>query len=100
MIHFEMRAGTIVPATEKTLFKRVLHDSVEVRAYEQLMNDPIIKKYVPLYKGPKERNGESKFYLGIFILNQYHFISAFIEIEDLSQNFKYPAMMDIKIGCR
>ncbi|MCP9261166.1 Inositol-trisphosphate 3-kinase A [Dirofilaria immitis] len=76
--------GTIVPATEKTLWKRrSCSDYNEGNAYRALMNDPSLQTFIPRYY--REINYE----------NDY-----FIEIEDLTSLFDDPAIMDIKMGTR
>uniref|UniRef100_A0A915PXR7 Kinase n=1 Tax=Setaria digitata TaxID=48799 RepID=A0A915PXR7_9BILA len=77
-------AGTIVPATDKTLWKRRSCNSYnEGDAYRSLMNDPALQPFVPRYYREVEYKNES-----------------FIEIEDLTTLFDDPAIMDIKMGTR
>uniref|UniRef100_A0A914UWM3 Kinase n=1 Tax=Plectus sambesii TaxID=2011161 RepID=A0A914UWM3_9BILA len=75
--------GTIVPATDQTLWKqRSGTDCNEARAYEKLMNDAV-SPLVPRFYKEIEYKGES-----------------FIEIEDLTSHFTNPAIMDVKLGTR
>ncbi|EFO16213.2 inositol polyphosphate kinase [Loa loa] len=76
--------GTIVPATDKTLWKkRSYSGSNEGNAYRALMNDPALEAFVPRYYREVEYENDS-----------------FIEIEDLTALFDEPAIMDIKMGIR
>lgn len=52
-------AGTIVPATEKTLFKRTGYDSYEAQAYQLLMKDALAE-FVPRFECSLEHNDDSK----------------------------------------
>uniref|UniRef100_A0A915AWH2 Kinase n=1 Tax=Parascaris univalens TaxID=6257 RepID=A0A915AWH2_PARUN len=76
--------GTIVPATDQTLWKRkAANDYTEAKAYRSLMQDPLLDGFVP------------RFYKEIDYKND-----SFIEIQDLTAQFTNPAIMDIKIGTR
>uniref|UniRef100_F1L1H8 Kinase n=1 Tax=Ascaris suum TaxID=6253 RepID=F1L1H8_ASCSU len=76
--------GTIVPATDQTLWKRkATNDYTEAKAYRSLMQDPLLDGFVP------------RFYKEIDYKND-----SFIEIQDLTAQFTNPAIMDIKIGTR
>jgi 1D-myo-inositol-triphosphate 3-kinase len=79
--------GTIVPATNQTLWKKQPADNViEAKAYEKIMKDPSLKGMTPKYYKEIEHKNES-----------------FIEIQDLLADFPNTstrAIMDIKIGTR
>ncbi|VDK56535.1 unnamed protein product [Anisakis simplex] len=76
--------GTIVPASDQTLWKRkACNDYTEARAYRCLMQDPLMSAFVP------------RFYKEIDYKND-----SFIEIQDLTAQFTNPAIMDIKMGTR
>uniref|UniRef100_A0A0R3RFC9 Kinase n=1 Tax=Elaeophora elaphi TaxID=1147741 RepID=A0A0R3RFC9_9BILA len=76
--------GTIVPATDKTLWKKQSSRNYnEINAYHALMNDPILQDFVPRYYREVEYENDS-----------------FIEIEDLTALFDDPMIMDIKMGTR
>ncbi|VDP11651.1 unnamed protein product [Onchocerca flexuosa] len=76
--------GTIIPATDKTLWKRQSRNNCnESNAYRALMNDPALHTFVPRYYREIENENDS-----------------FIEIEDLTALFDDPAIMDIKMGTR
>ncbi|VDN03716.1 unnamed protein product [Thelazia callipaeda] len=76
--------GTIVPASDKTLWKRRSCGNYnEANAYRALMNDSALQAFVPRYYREVEYNNES-----------------FIEIEDLTAVFDNPMIMDIKMGIR
>ncbi|VDN25081.1 unnamed protein product [Gongylonema pulchrum] len=76
--------GTIVPATDHTLWKkRTGSDYNEGDAYRSLMNDPALDGFVARYYREVKYKNES-----------------FIEIEDLTALFDNPAIMDIKMGTR
>lgn len=76
--------GIIIPASEKTLWKKCgkAGDNFEAQAYCKLMND-ICQPFVPRFYKEVEYCSES-----------------FIEIEDLTRMFDNPAIMDIKLGTR
>ncbi|VDM08989.1 unnamed protein product [Wuchereria bancrofti] len=76
--------GTIVPATDKTLWKKRSYSGYsESNAYRALMNDSALQAFVPRYYREVEYEN-----------------SSFIEIEDLTALFDDPAIMDIKMGTR
>ncbi|VDN82857.1 unnamed protein product, partial [Brugia pahangi] len=76
--------GTIVPATDKTLWKKRSYSGCnESNAYRALMNDSALQAFVPRYYREVEYGNDS-----------------FIEIEDLTALFDDPAIMDIKMGTR
>ncbi|VDO43229.1 unnamed protein product, partial [Brugia timori] len=77
-------AGTIIPATDKTLWKKRSYSGCnESNAYRALMNDSALQAFVPRYYREVEYGNDS-----------------FIEIEDLTALFDDPAIMDIKMGTR
>uniref|UniRef100_A0A915INT0 Kinase n=1 Tax=Romanomermis culicivorax TaxID=13658 RepID=A0A915INT0_ROMCU len=86
--------GTIIPASEKTLWKKCgkVGDNFEAQAYCKLMND-ICQPFVPKFYKEVE-------YCGECIKNLHRLASPFIEIEDLTRMFDNPAIMDIKLGTR
>ncbi|VIO96874.1 Histidine-rich glycoprotein precursor, putative [Brugia malayi] len=76
--------GTIIPATDKTLWKKRSYSGCnESNAYRALMNDSALQAFVPRYYREVEYGNDS-----------------FIEIEDLTALFDDPAIMDIKMGTR
>lgn len=76
--------GTIVPATDQTLWKRrSCSDYNEASAYRSIMQDQALQGFTP------------RFYKEIDYKNE-----SFIEIQDLTAQFTNPAIMDIKIGTR
>ena len=79
--------GTIVPATNRTLWKKQPVDNViEAKAYEKIMNDKSLAGMTPKYFKEIEHKNES-----------------FIEIQDLLADFpdtSSRAIMDVKIGTR
>lgn len=76
--------GTIVPATDHTLWKRrSCNDYNEASAYRSLMQDPALEGFTPRFYKEIDYKSES-----------------FIEIQDLTALFNDPAIMDIKIGTR
>lgn len=77
--------GTIVPATNQTLWKKI-GDPIEARAYEKIMKDTVLTGFTP------------KFYKEIQHKNE-----SFIEIQDLLADFPNMGtrtVMDVKIGTR
>lgn len=75
---------SIAPAANGTVRKRIsgANDS-EAIAYRGISRDPYASKIVPKFIGVKESNGET-----------------YLELQDLLQGFKDPAVMDIKMGRR
>lgn len=75
--------GTIVPATDTTLWKkRSGTDCNEATAYRALMDD-VLCPFVPKFHKEVDYRGET-----------------FIEIDDLTAKFTDPAICDIKMGTR
>lgn len=81
-LKFWANSGTIIPASNHTLWKRRGRESNEGQAYAKLMND-ICSPLVPKFFREVEHNGD-----------------FFIEIEDLTHQFDDPAIMDVKMGTR
>lgn len=93
-----------MPATDQTLWKqRSGTDCNEARAYEKLMND-VCSPLVPKFYKEIEYKGECTLFLSVYLLSPPSlstlFLSAFIEIEDLTSHFTNPAIMDVKLGTR
>ncbi|VDP17959.1 unnamed protein product [Soboliphyme baturini] len=74
--------GTIVPASDRTLWKKRSGNDNETNIYLQISKD-ILCSFTPKFYREVEYKGE-----------------VFIEIEDLTQRFSNPAIMDIKMGTR
>uniref|UniRef100_A0A1I7RL09 Kinase n=1 Tax=Bursaphelenchus xylophilus TaxID=6326 RepID=A0A1I7RL09_BURXY len=79
--------GTIVPATNHTLWKKQPPgNNIEAEAYQKIMADPSLKGLTPKFFKEMVHNNES-----------------FIEMQDLLSQFpntRERAVMDIKVGCR
>ncbi|MFH4973877.1 hypothetical protein AB6A40_000586 [Gnathostoma spinigerum] len=76
--------GSIVPATDRTLWKRRSCIGYnEGDAYERLSKDALLVGLIPKFYQQREYKDEK-----------------FIEIEDLTSGFRNPAVMDVKMGTR
>lgn len=75
---------SIAPAANGTVRKRISGiDDSEAIAYRGMSKDVNAKKIIPTFIGVTESNGET-----------------YLELQDLLQGFKDPAVMDIKMGRR